>query len=309
MQVTLFNRGLTPDDFGLRVSRITGNRKDFRKFYNIFHGKRYDVVIDLIGYDPEEVKLAEKTFRNFIGQYIFISTGQVYLVTENKRLPCREDDFYQELIPCPPGEEDAYEYGINKRKIEIFLEERYKMNGFPSVRFRCPVIHGTGDYTLRFYSYLLRIRDGNPLIILQDGDTIIRHIYVQDVVRTIMAVLHADQYRGKVYNLAQKEVLRLSGFLELTAGILGKKIKIVKLTQDEFLKYRLPGEISPFSGRWVSYLDPALAMNETGFETTPPEKWIPVVADYFLKEYTGPVPENYRNRLHEIDVIDKLQLG
>jgi 2'-hydroxyisoflavone reductase len=309
IKVTLFNRGISPDDFGNQVSRIMGNRGDFNNFYHSLKGKHFDVVIDLIGYTPDEVEVVEKTFCNSIGQYIFISTGQVYLVTRNEHLPSRKVDIYQDLIPCPPGEEEAYDYGVNKRAIELFLEKCYKENSFPTLRLRCPIIHGPRDYTLRFYSYLLRINDGYPLFIPETGDTIIRHVYVGDVVNTIMTALHDSRYHGKVYNLAQKEVLKLSQFLELSATFLGKTVEIVKLTQKEFAQYQLPSDISPFSGRWVSYMDTDLAMRELGFMPTPPDIWIPLVARYFLEKYAGPQPDNYRNRQREIDVIDKLQIS
>jgi len=308
VKVTLFNRGITPDDFGKKVERVCGDRKDYKKFYENFRRRRFDVVIDLIGYDPEDVEVAEKTFRDHIGQYIFISTGQVYLVTKNKHLPATEEDYYQELIPCPPGEEEAYEYGLKKRQIEDFLEEVFHSRRFPSVRFRCPIIHGPRDYTLRLYSYLLRIADEQPLIIPEGGDVIIRHIYVQDVVKAVLSVLQVETTRGKVYNLAQEEVLSLSEFLVLVARLMNRQLEIVRIPEMELLLNDISPDISPFSGRWVSYLDPSLAKEEIGFVSTPLEEWLPGVIYYFLEEYKGEPPSNYRFRSREIRLIEKWKI-
>ncbi|UCF65714.1 MAG: NAD-dependent epimerase/dehydratase family protein [bacterium] len=305
--VTLFNRGLTPDDFGDRVDRITGDRRDYRQFENFFYRRTFDAVIDLIGYDLKDVKICERLFRNRIGQYIFISTGQVYLVTENKNLPAREEDFYQKLISCPPGEEIAYEYGIKKREIEYFLLDRNIYRNFPAVSLRCPVIHGARDYTLRLYSYLLRIQDSHPLIIPDNGDVIIRHIYAGDVVNAIFQILSLSKLRGEAFNLAQKEVFHLSEFLQLIGTLLNARVDIRYIPVPELTRNNLTTDISPFSGRWISYLDPTKAESELGFQSTPVNEWIPAVTEYFLKSYQGDVPDNYHHREREIQFLSTLQ--
>jgi nucleoside-diphosphate-sugar epimerase len=186
IDVTVFNRGITPDDFGDKIQRVLGDRKDYKNFFEIFRKQPFDVVVDLIGYEADDIEVAIKTFKDHVGQYIFISTGQVYLVTKNLHQPATEEDYNQDIIECPPGEEPAYLYGINKRKCEDLLVSAFNFQHFPSVRFRCPIIHGARDYTLRLYSYLIRLLDDNPIIIPHGGDSVIRHVYVEDVVNSII---------------------------------------------------------------------------------------------------------------------------
>jgi len=38
IQVTLFNRGITSDDFGDSVERVVGDRREYKRFYDLFHG-------------------------------------------------------------------------------------------------------------------------------------------------------------------------------------------------------------------------------------------------------------------------------
>lgn len=304
IKVTLFNRGITRDDFGDEVIRTYGDRKDYRKFYETFHRKRYDVVVDLIGYAPEDVETAIATFKDRIGQYIFISTGQVYLVTENKHQPATEEDYYQDIIDCPAGEETPYLYGVRKRQCEDLLEEAFKFRQFPSVRFRCPIIHGARDYTFRLYSYIFRLLDENPLIIPEQGDSIIRHVYVKDVVEVIFSTLQISQTRGKVYNLAGEEVLLLSEFLQLIAGVLEKPLPLYKIPGNILKKHNIPPDISPFSGKWTSYLDPTLAMEELKFKPTPLKQWLNEVTHWFVDEYEGPEPQNYGHRDQEIRLAE-----
>jgi nucleoside-diphosphate-sugar epimerase len=258
----------------------------------------------LIGYERKDVETAIRTFEDHVGQYIFISTGQVYLVTQNNHQPATEEDYYQDIIDCPPGEEEGYLYGIQKRQCEDLLEEAFKFEHFPSVRFRCPIIHGAKDYSLRLYSYLIRLLDENPIIIPKDGDSVIRHIYVKDVVDAIVSILQVGKSRGEVYNLANEDVLSLFEFLQLMARLIEKKLTLYKLPTNILQERNLSADISPFSGRWVSYLDPSLAIEEIGFKPTPIKQWLNEVIDWFIKEYDGPEPENYQCREKEIAMAE-----
>jgi nucleoside-diphosphate-sugar epimerase len=226
-------------------------------------------------------------------------------VTENTHWPAAEEDIYQPLIQCPTGEELPNDYGVKKRECELLLEERFRSRKFPALRLRCPVIHGARDYTLRLLSYLLRIQDGYPIIIPEHGDKIIRHIYVQDVVQTILKALPKSSMRGKVFNLAQDEVVMLSEFLTLIASLLNKKIKIVTVSKQQLKEHMISTDISPFSGRWVSYLDPGYARQEIGFTSTPLPNWISEVSSYFIRQYQGSLPENYQFRSKEITFLEK----
>jgi nucleoside-diphosphate-sugar epimerase len=307
IEVVLFNRGISPDDFGENVGRVFGDRNSYNKFFNTFRNKKFDIVVDLIGYDRDGVESAVKTFKGNIGQYIFISTGQVYLVTKNEQLPATEKDYYQDVIECPSGEEAAYSYGIKKRECEDFLDEAYKFQHFPSVRFRCPIIHGERDYTLRLYSYLIRLMDGNPLITPEGSDIIIRHVYVGDVVNAILNVFQAEQTRGMVYNLASEEILVLSELLQLASKVVEIPLTLHEIPLSILKQNKIPTEISPFSGRWVSYLDPSLAREEINFKSTPINQWLSRTIHWFMHEYDGPQPENYLNRSKEISLAQSWQ--
>ncbi len=303
-EVTMFNRGVSPNPFSAEVEHIRGDRDDFDAFYSSLHRRKFDAVIDLIGYRPEQIDSVVKTFEGRIGRYIFISSGQVYLVTENRRHPAREEDYFQPIIACPPGEEAGYEYGMGKRGCEDRLQRAYGEKQFPEVRLRCPIIHGPGDYTLRLYSYILRIKDGQPLIIPEGRDNLIRHIYVKDVVRAIMTALKTPGIEGRAYNLASLEVMPLHEFLQIVADVMGKTLQWREVSFPKLTEFSLDDSISPFSGFWVSYLDPGRAKRELGFKSTPLKEWLGETVQWFLREYRGEMPENFRLRSREIDLLN-----
>ncbi len=299
--ISVFNRGKTPDDFGPKLERFRGDRRDQKGFYQFFYKRYFDAVIDVIGYKKEDIETAINTFSGNVGHYLFISTGQVYLVTENRRTPYREEDFDYPLIPCPAGSEEAWFYGVEKRQCESKLMSAHQQKGFPVTILRLPIVNGERDYTLRLYSYLLRIADGGPIILPDGGETIIRHLYVGDLAGLISQIIGQAETRGQVYNLAQKEVLSLSDFLRLCGQLMKREPRFVPVSSIELLNNGLDPNCSPFSGQWVSYLDITKAEEELNFRSTPLHQWLKKTIDWFLNKYQGEKPANYQLRDREID--------
>ena len=71
----------------------------------------------------------------------------------------KEEDFDRPLLHKLMKEKRIWSYGFKKRKCEEVLNEAHEENGFPVSIFRFPIIMGERDYTLRAYSYFLRIQD------------------------------------------------------------------------------------------------------------------------------------------------------
>ncbi len=303
-KVALFNRGQTPDDFGPSVERYHGDRRDDNGFARMFKDRHFDAVVDVIGYKPENVAAAIKTFHGQIGHYVFISSGQVYLVTENRRLPSREEDFDQPLISCPPGEEDSWFYGVGKRGCETALLEAHAARSFPATIFRLPIMHGERDHTLRAYSYFLRIADGGPIILPDGGETVLRHLYVGDLALQVSRVLGDRSTLGQAYNLAQKEVLDLKTFIELAAALMKKKTRFVFVSSQELMTRGLNSSFSPLSGRWVSYVDTAKAEADLGFRPTGLRRYLKRTINWFFNEYRGEKPANLKFRAKEIELAE-----
>src|ERR1700704_4666950 len=84
-QVAVFNRGQTRDDLPEEVERLRGDRTDpeqlKRALGNRDHdGREFDLVVDTTLYTGAEAEAAVELFAGRAGRYIFLSTGQVYLV-------------------------------------------------------------------------------------------------------------------------------------------------------------------------------------------------------------------------------------
>ncbi|MGB8951170.1 MAG: NAD-dependent epimerase/dehydratase family protein [Candidatus Aminicenantales bacterium] len=301
-EVTLFNRGLTPDDFGGRVKRIRGDRYDHKDFYRRFKGKRFDVVVDMIAFKVEDTRAAVRTFEGNIGHFIHISTGAVYIVTKDFPCPLREDDFDRELGSPSKKNAGLWEYGFHKRKCEEVLQEAYGSSGFPVMSLRLPVVQGERDYTLRAYSYFIRLQDGNPLILPDSGLNVATHVYQGDIVHAVALNLLNKRTFGQAYNLAQEEVLSLRGFVLKAAEVLGRTAELVDIPSSFLDEISLGTDFSPFSGRRPFILSVEKARKDLQMTSTPLATWLRKTILWFNEEYQGDPPENYQSRDREVKV-------
>ena len=65
-------------------------------------GREFDLVIDTTLYTGKEAEAAVELFADRVGRYIFLSTGQVYLVRVGAERPYKEDDYAGPVMAEPP---------------------------------------------------------------------------------------------------------------------------------------------------------------------------------------------------------------
>ena len=303
--VTLFNRGLLSDDFGDRVRRIHGDRQDKKSFFRRLKNESFDVVIDMIAFIEEDSLSAIKTFQGRIAHFIHISTGAVYVVTEDFPSPLREED-YDRPIREPAGKaSEIWSYGYNKRKCEDILFDTNKKNGFPVTVFRLPIVVGERDHTLRAYSYFIRIQDGDAIVLPDGGLNTFTHIYQDDIVRTIAENLKNSNSIGQAFNLAQGEILTLKEFILSSSKVMNRRIELVDIPSRFLRQISLGLSFSPYFGRRSFIMDARKAKRILNFSSTPFKVWLEKTINWFMNSYKGEPPENYRLRAKELEAIRK----
>jgi nucleoside-diphosphate-sugar epimerase len=246
-RVALFNRGTRPDPFGDRVERLVGDRST-SDFERLLGGRTFDAVVDMVGYVPRDVERAIETFAGRIGHYVFISTGQVYLVQENLRVPSREEDYEGPVMARPSGADGPqWDYGTGKRGCEdALIVARHRL---ASTRLRLPIVNGPGDDQRRIERYVRGMLAGRPLR-AAFLDRRLRHVDAIEVARTIDVLLGDGRVYGEALNQAQDETPTLRELLTMIGDAVGARPELV---DDDSATV----EVSPFSTRWMSFLDPA----------------------------------------------------
>ncbi len=92
-EVAVFNRGQTRDDLPEEVERLRGDRTNPTQLKQVLGGREFDLVVDTTLYTGAEAEAVVDLLANRVGRYIFLSTGQVYLVRIGVERPFKEEDY------------------------------------------------------------------------------------------------------------------------------------------------------------------------------------------------------------------------
>jgi nucleoside-diphosphate-sugar epimerase len=282
--ITVFNRGQTPDDLPRHVERLHGDRSDQAQLRSALAGREFDVVVDTTLYNGEEAEAAIELFSGRAKRYIFLSTGQVYLVRTGVQRPFKEKDYPGPIMAEPPQSDESehsnWAYGFHKRAAEDAFARAWAERGFPYTSLRLPMVNSERDHYDRIYGYFLRVQDGGPLLLPEDGLPV-RHVYGDDVVRAIVRVAQSDLGKGEAYNIGQDETVSLEEFLQMLAASMQRPLKLVRLPRARLEREGLLPECSPFSGLWMSSLDNTRSKRELGMEYTSMETYVEKLVKFF----------------------------
>jgi nucleoside-diphosphate-sugar epimerase len=283
--VAVFNRGQTRDNLPEEVERLRGDRMDPSQLKRAVGGREFDLVVDTTLYTGAEAKAAVDVFATRVGRYIFLSTGQVYLVRTGVERPFKEE-YYSGPVMAPPPKSDVSEYnnwlyGFDKRAAEDVFAKAWTDRKFPFTSLRLPMVNSERDHYDRIYGYFLRIQDGGPILIPQDDGLPLRHVYGEDVVRAIVRLAESGLGKGSAYNLAQDETLSLKQFLELLAESMHRALRVLRVPREELNGEGLLPHCSPFSDPWMSSLENAYGKAELGVEYTPVTSYVKKLVSYY----------------------------
>src|SRR5882724_2126653 len=302
-KVSVFNRGQTPDDLPETVERLRGDRTDPAQLKTALGGREFDVVIDTTLYTGAEAEAVVKLFSNRVGRYIFLSTGQVYLVRTGVERPFKEEDYAGPVMPAPPKTDASdYEnwlYGFDKRQAEDVLTRAWQEQQFPVTSLRLPMVNSERDHYDRIYEYFLRLQDRGPILVPEGPGLPIRHVYGEDVVQATMNLLRGDKGKGAAYNIAQDDTLSLEEFLQMLARVAHQPLTLVRLPRETLTAAGLLPHCSPFSGLWMSSLEGALSKAELGVKYTPMSVYVEKLVQHFKVTPARKI-EGYAQRRSEL---------
>ncbi|MFL6313843.1 MAG: SDR family oxidoreductase [Terriglobales bacterium] len=303
-EVAVFNRGQTRDDLPEEVERLRGDRTNSEELKRVLSGREFDLVIDTTLYTGTEAEAAVELFTGKVGRYIFLSTGQVYLVRVGAERPYKEEDYAGPVMAEPQkadvSEYENWRYGFDKRAVEDVFASAWTNNKFPFTSLRLPMVNSERDHYDRIYGYFLRVQDEGPILIPNDDGAPVRHVYGEDVVQAILRLVESDKGKGCAYNIGEDETLSLTQFLELLAETMHCPLKIVRVPREELNREGLLPHCSPFSGKWMSSLENARSKAEFGMEYTPMAAYVKKLVSYFQAVRPHTV-EGYQQRGREVE--------
>jgi nucleoside-diphosphate-sugar epimerase len=167
-----------------------------------------DIVIDMISFELEGTQQLVEALRGKIEHYLFCSSIWVY--GHPTSVPSPETD--------PTNAIDTY--GINKAKIEAWLSQQARKDGFPATSFRPGHIVGEGWVPINpqananpeVFSVIAR---GEELALPNLGLEMLHHVHADDVAQWIIGALGQRAASiGEVFNTVSSQALTLRGYAE-----------------------------------------------------------------------------------------------
>jgi nucleoside-diphosphate-sugar epimerase len=307
-EVAVFNRGQTRDDLPEEAERLRGDRSDPAQLRKALGGREFDLVIDTTLYSGEEAKAVVEELGNRVGRYIFLSTGQVYLVRTGVERPFKEEDYSGPVMAEPPksneGDYNNWIYGADKRAAEDVFARAWTERKFPYTSLRLPIVNSERDHYDRIYGYFLRLQDGGPILapeIADDARLPLRHVYGEDVTQAILRLAGSDVGKGRAYNIGQNETLALEQFLETLAELMHRPLRMMRVPRETLEQQGLLPDCSPFSGRWMSSLENARSKSELGMQYTPVGSYLKKLISYYQAVPVKTI-EGYARRAVELEL-------
>jgi nucleoside-diphosphate-sugar epimerase len=139
-------------------------------------------------------------------------------------------------------------------------------------------------------------------VLVPDGGTVqVRHVYGASVVRAIASMLGDPRTFGQAYNLCQDETPRLVDVLGMLRDLTGSPAPLVPVPTTAIEAAGLEVvKVSPFSTRWMSFLDPTRAQTELGFVHQALPAYLASIVASLLAHWPPEAPPAYARRAEEI---------
>lgn len=299
-EVTLFNRGMTPRRFSGAVRQIQGSRWDYPAFEAEMAKHSFDVVIDMVAFAPENADSLLRAFTGRAKHLVVCSTVCVYGGPMTK-LPATDDEPHRAVG----------DYGKNKSKIESTLLNANGKNGLFTTVIRPSYTTGEGaEYPGLLFDNSLpnRLKQGLPVIVMDDGKAAWAVAHVSDVARAFVNALMNPKAYGQAYHVTSDEHTTWDGVYEAMAKAVGGKFNPVHIPTD-WLYAQAPHRAVgvKYIYQYPSIFDNAKAKKDLDFKTTVPlvEVW---KRQFAWMEQTGKTKKVEEDRFEDL-MIEAYQAG
>jgi nucleoside-diphosphate-sugar epimerase len=251
IEVTVFNRSQREDTLPPQVTRLAGDRNQFGDFEGRFSSSRYDVVIDMICFGPEQAESAVRAFGGRCEQFIFCSTVCTYGVKVPPQMLI-DESFPQEPISS---------YGRNKLACERVFRRAHDTRRFQVTIVRPSNTYGPGapliDNLEPNAAAWDRIERGQPVLCAGDGLGLWQSTHRDDCGEFFAyAALNPKTY-GQDYNATREEIFTWREYYRQAAAALGKTAQLVFMpaawiVRHDPQRFGLLREITQFHGAYNS---------------------------------------------------------
>lgn len=239
----LLNRGRDRNFVPVGANLIVADINDHEDVAAKLDSYDFDVVVDFIGFKPEDVERDLKLFAGKIKQYIFISSASCY----NKQTAGNLID------ESTPLYNPYWDYAQDKIACEDRLMKAHREEGFPVTIIRPSLTYGKKmvPFVLNSWSkpYTLidRIMNGKEIIVPGDGVSPWGITHNTDLAKGLVGLIGNMQAIGHAFNISTDEVLSWNEIIECIGEAVGVKPKPVHISSD-FITHFMPDKVGTLVG-------------------------------------------------------------
>ena len=244
-EVTVFHRGQTRTDLPHGVKEILGDRTSLTERAVQLQRLAPEVVLDMIPFTEQDALEVMSVFRGIARRIVAISSQDVYRafgrvngkeasavesVPLTGESPLREN-LYPYRGETPRDQDDPRRWQDDYDKI---LVERVVMGDIdlPGTILRLPMVYGPGDYQHRLFSFLKRMDDYRPAILLDEAEAQWRwtHGYVENVADAIAMAVTDERAARRIYNVGEPFTFTMSEWVVKIGQVAEWRGKVVLIS-------------------------------------------------------------------------------
>lgn len=259
---------------------VTGDRREPADLARAAGAAKWDVVYDFLGMDARDATVAVDALRGKCSRLVHLSTGAVYWASNQSRCPWIEEDGtlpLRDRATCDHGE---FDYGVAKRE----AERVYRESGMPVAIVRAPVVSGPEDHKRRDLYWVRRIVEGRPLVMPDGGLNVFNHVYVDDLVETLVRLARAEVEPGEAFNACDRVFTTLREYVSWFASVIGKPAILADVPRAKIAEAGLHDRSFYFADTKSHVLDDRKAERRLGMRFKTPDEWIPPTVDWCLSQ-------------------------
>lgn len=247
-EVAVFHRGETPAELPGNVTEILGDRNNLRDFAGPIRAFAPEIVLDMMLLNELQAKELVKVTAGVARRLVVAGSCDVYLrydllrgvesgapdsarVTEESELRRRLYPYRSEV-----ADEKDLLYNYDKIPVERAVMSQERIEG---TVLRLPVVYGPGDYRHRFYSYLRRMSDNRPAILIGASQAALKITrgYSENCAAAIALAVMNEKSAGRIYNVGELQPLPEREWIGRLAGITGWTGNIIELPEEDLPKH------------------------------------------------------------------------
>lgn len=244
-EVTIFHRGEHEPELPSSVHHVHSTSAAFPvlSFPEELIAWKPEVVLHMVAMGERDADAVVRAFKGVARRLVVPSSGDVYraygvftggepagaqstLLHEDS--PLREAFYpYRKIAKGP----DDWIYNYDK----ILMERAVASDpDLPATILRLSAVYGPGDTNHRLFSYLKRMDDDRPAILLDENHAHWRwsHGYVENVAAAIALAATDDRASGRIYNVGEKSVPTSVDRVRSLAKLVGWTGKIVTFPRE-----------------------------------------------------------------------------